>query len=189
MKPPRIAALVLVLTVTPLESLLGQSCWRGRPLPDCRSFWITENGPRLGSQEAFGVFGTVTAFGHMRSQSDRRAIGGTLQFTSGSDQGTYRLAIMPRYRRWISRAVSADVGVGVALLGEGESAFGFKGVSVLAALDYADIVAITADLETRHGTSQGTQTAATLGVRFGSYLGPVAATASLVLGLLAGDGS
>lgn len=185
---PVLLAIVLAL-VTP-SGTSAQTCWRARPAPRCSFFWITESGPRFGNHEAFveGHLGSATAVGLMTNRSASIAFGATLELTTGSESGTYRLAVMPRFRRWLTPAIALDLAGGVALLGEGERAAGFKGVSGLVAVSVADFVVVAAEVEMRHGLSIGTQTAATIGVRFGSYLGPPVAVASLVLGVLAGGG-
>jgi hypothetical protein len=169
----------------------AQTCWRGRQLPECRRFWITESGPRFGNHEALagGHMGSANALGLMVNRSPGVALGGTLELTTGSETGTYRLALMPPYRRWIGSALALDLGLGVAFLGEGTQAAGFKGVSAFAALNHRDLVAVTAELESRRGTSFGTQTVTTVGIRFGAYLGAIVAVASAAWGVVVATGA
>lgn len=186
-----VAHLAIPLALSAPCGASAQTCWRARPLPACSWFWITESGPRFGPHEAFadGALGSATAVGLMTNRTAAVALGATLELTTGSESGTYRLAVMPRFRYWLTQAVAIDLAAGVALLGEGERAAGFKGVSGLAGFSLGDIAVLVGEIETRHGTSLGTETAGTFGVRFGSYLGPPVAVASLVLGLLASAGT
>lgn len=177
-----IAAAALLLCAMPGAA---QTCWRGRQWPACRRFWITESGPRFGNHEALAShrLGSANALGFMVNRSSGAALGGTIEFTTGGETGTYRLAVVPRYRRWVGGGTALDLGVGVAVLGEGTQAAGFKGVSALAAVNYRDLVALTAEVESRRGTSLGTQTVATIGIRFGAYLGAIAAAVSAAWGV------
>lgn len=165
---------------------MAQSCWRGRPLPACRSIWITESGPRVGAHEAFsnGHVGSASAVGLLVNRSPRAAVGATLDFSTGSESGTFRLAFVPRYRRWLSEAVALDIGAGIAFLGEGTQAAGYKGLTALAALNYRGLVSLTAALESRRASGFGTQTAATIGVRGTGWLGALAAVGSGAWGVL-----
>jgi len=183
-----LCAAALLLSAT---AAAAQTCWRGRQLPACRRFWITESGARFGRYESFANHhvGSASALGLMVNRSPGAALGATLEFTTGGESGTYRLAVVPRYRRWISGAVAFDLGLGVAVLGEGERAAGFKGMSALAALNYRDLAMVTAALESRRGTSTGTQTVGTVGIRCGAYLGALVALASAAWGVVVASGS
>jgi hypothetical protein len=166
--------------VTPSPAL-AQRCWRGAPAPRCHTFLITESGPRLGTHEAFGSVGSATALGVMVNRTSRTALGGALELSTGSEAGTYRLAIVPRYRRWLGRD-AVEIGLGVAVLGEGDPAFAFKGVTGTVALSLGDLVALVLEVERRRGVTP--PTAASVGVRLGSYLGPPAALLTLAVGVV-----
>src|SRR5437764_874817 len=82
-----------------------RDCYRGRPLPPCRSFWITE----------FGLLGRLNALpeprttvdpffrwevGGMQNRNERTAFGATIVIEA-DDLGS-RYGITPRYRRWLA---------------------------------------------------------------------------------------
>ena len=183
----RVAAAILLAAMPAVAR--GQSCWVVKP--NCRTFWITESGPRVGNHEAFvnRHVGSATAVGLMVNRSPRWAWGGAIELSTGSESGLYRLALVPRYRHWLGPQVALDIGAGIAVLGENEPAAGFKGVTGLAAIGYEPWVALTAQVETRNDFSDGTHTAGSIGVRFGGWVGPLVALGSLVWGFFASAGS
>src|SRR2546429_9638941 len=79
-------------------------CFRGRPLPHCSSFWITEFGigARLSSDRSAGgpLFGWE--LGGMKNQGRKNAFGAAL-FVEASGEGG-GLGVRPRYRRWLDPA-------------------------------------------------------------------------------------
>jgi len=164
-------------------------CWLARV--DCHTYWITESGPRAGTQEAFGDqhLGSATAVGLMVNHAERWALGGAVELSTGSDAGLYRLTIMPRYRRWLGRQVGLDLGAGIAVLGENDPAAGFKGVTGLAAVAVGPWVSLTAQVETRNDFSDGTHTTGSVGLRAGGWAGALVALASLLLGVAASASS
>ena len=104
-------------------------CWRGKPLPQCRSFWITE----MAGEYAFVTtktnyrltFGShveaiskaddsaqlLWRIGPMFNTAPSRAIGVTLSAGTVIEGG--REAIELRRRRWISAEQSVDFSAGV----------------------------------------------------------------------------
>jgi hypothetical protein len=103
-------------------------CWRGKPLPQCRSFWITEMAGEyafvttrtnytltFGSQVEPTSKSDETAqllwrVGPMFNTSPSRAIGVTLSAGSVNEGG--REAIELRGRRWLGVGQSVDVSAG-----------------------------------------------------------------------------
>jgi hypothetical protein len=97
------------------EPLAAQACFRGRPLPRCRSFWITEadGGARLAGHGARGGELDVqlgVEVGWMRNLSSRTAIGGGV--AAGWD-GVAFASLRPRYRRWLTPVLALDASPGV----------------------------------------------------------------------------
>ncbi len=105
------------------EPQLG--CFRGRPLPACKSFWIFEM--QLGVpvaqtsrtvQPAGHLAVDVTAFpavfewniGHMSNVGDDWALGGLL--TVGTGSGGPLTGFKARVRRWVGTNVSAEAEAG-----------------------------------------------------------------------------
>ena len=104
-------------------------CWRGRPIPSCTSFWITEFGydaivgttqTRLVDNVAPGGPYTydiqdfdsrfVWTVGPMFNTSPRTAIGGTVSIAPVN--GGARVAIEGRRRWWIPEGMALDVSAG-----------------------------------------------------------------------------
>jgi hypothetical protein len=148
---------------------------------------ITEAGPRLGTREPYGELGYAVALGFMvNGPVGRLGLGGAVQVTTSEEGGTYLLTLMPRVRRWLQPAVALDAGAGLAFLGPGDSPVGAKGAAAFLALNYRDLTALAAGLDhefPRVGIRA--RTSASLGVRFGSFLGPPVALISLALGAAA----
>jgi len=175
----------------------GQSCFRGRPLPHCRSFWITEAGYAIrmtagNSPFESGPSDTYVAtleLGRMRNVSDRFAIG------LGLGAGTFNavhLAVKPRVRYWVTRDVALDVSPGWRFNGRvGGTAF--TGDASIMFQDRAGVFAHT--VSTTIATySPDTQTpslrqrlAVLLGVRLGSKLGVAGAIGDGLAAVIAGS--
>jgi hypothetical protein len=142
---PRSLALVAALAVaTPLAAQSDTTtripphlCWRGKPLPECTSFWITEFGvdattwsthttvtENLGGGDVYRS--TVRDFdsrfvwtlGPMFNTGPRTALGGTVSISPLGDG--YRAAIEARRRWWTSSGLALDVSGG-ALRMNGQS--------------------------------------------------------------------
>jgi hypothetical protein len=101
-------------------------CFRGRPLPACRSFWILEmqgSQPMLQSERTLGFSGgyalTQGAFdhvlewnlGHMVNLGPELAVGGVITVGTGGDGPFTGLKV--RGRRWLSPDVSVEVEGGI----------------------------------------------------------------------------
>src|SRR5205085_889293 len=108
-------------------------CWRGKPLPKCGSFWVTEAGyelnvssthtreapvgaPAIGSTNTFKDFDSrfIWTIGPMFNAGPRRAIGGTLSL-SPFNQGA-RVAAEARRRWWTQDGNALDLSAGVVRL-------------------------------------------------------------------------
>jgi hypothetical protein len=105
----------------------GGNCFRGRPLPECRSFWITELGyfrtslstesPTTAnpSGEATLKSHTAAALGVMRNRSANRADGYTAEI--GFNNRGIRVAGSRRYRFWMPSQQQVDVSAGAVHTG------------------------------------------------------------------------
>ncbi len=184
---PAFGLISLTLILFFAQSGRGQCFWRARPLPDCRSFWFVESGPRLGTREAFAGFGHVLALGYMRNRQPDYALGVGIEFSTGSQSGLYRLAVMPRYRHWFSPDWAGDAIFGLAILGEGDPPVGYKGLSAGVALNYRNLIALNAGVETRR-LGYTTQHSFSMGLRFGSYLAIAEMSVVIVLIILLARG-
>jgi hypothetical protein len=104
-------------------------CWRGKPAPECSTFWITEvgfdavflsseqsvvesAGPGYTATYTLRDFGSRVAWtiGPMFNAGPLRAVGGTVSF-SPFNQG-YRAALEARKRWWTSESSSLDLTAG-----------------------------------------------------------------------------
>lgn len=97
-------------------------CFRGRPLPDCRSFWIVEmqgstplaqtergvtwSGGQTVAREAFDHV-LEWNLGHMANLTPTFALGGVVTAGTGSDGPFTGLKL--RARRWLTSEVSLEV--------------------------------------------------------------------------------
>lgn len=135
-----IASLLLVTTTasqaqTP-DTGSSRECFRGRPLPTCKSFWITEAGyaGRLTSGDEFrpsdgsststpgGSLLATLELGYMWNVGPRLALGGGVG--AGTFEGIY-FAVKPRVRFWASPDVAIDLEPSIRLnQGPGTSRLG-----------------------------------------------------------------
>ena len=102
------------------------TCFRGRPLSRCKSFWILEFSylQRLDTKPSGWVHQSGTWYltgdiGHMVNISQSTALGATLFLGGDDDSG--RMGIIPRFRYWFgpgnsgSRPVRLDISAGPLL--------------------------------------------------------------------------
>src|SRR2546430_13040187 len=118
----------------------AHDCYRGRPLPPCRSFWITE----------FGLLGRLNALpeprttldpffrwevGGMQNRNERSAFGATIVVEA--DDLRSRYGVTPRYRRWLAPGLALDLSAGVLVAGSDDFQFpGFVGQVAVLGGDY-----------------------------------------------------
>ena len=190
-----------VLAVAPFSSVTAQeatqveqgqsrSCFRGQPLPTCKSFWITEAGYgyALTSPTQWGGEGRHYAtweLGWMTNLTERWAVGGTFLAGIAFGEGT-RVGVKPRFRRWLNRSTSVELSPGILLGGSGDVQFpGFTGhVSV----NLQDRLVFTSQLDVFNklpGSVDDKDVAWYAGIKLGSKPGIIAtgveAAATLVL--------
>jgi hypothetical protein len=136
----RLAVLALIAVVPGgAKDLAAQTrapdplCWRGRPLDRCKSFLLLEfSAPRhlagtrldpIVAEQGYGHprwdQGLASQFmfdvGYMRNVGPRSAVGGTVEvgFVVDDPRTVGMFGATARYRRWLTRRVSADGAVGV----------------------------------------------------------------------------
>jgi hypothetical protein len=131
-----IAAVVLLVSLAAPLRAQHAVCFRGRPLPQCRAFWLTEFGLSLPD----GPF--VWELGGMRNVGTHSAVGGTLYLRV--DGGT-AYGVKPRFRRWLSPVVALDVSPGIIILAGARSSVGFAGH---VGVSLADLLALSIQAET-----------------------------------------
>jgi hypothetical protein len=176
MTPLRSLSTLSVLLLCTPALAHTQSCFRGRPLPTCRTFWVTESGI---AKRASGDILATAELGLMRNRSDRTALGATAVFALG-DQLTGSTDVMfgvkARYRRWLSPTTSVEVAPGALFVPERRKV----ALTAHAAFNLSDYAAVTAQV-----LGGGNDVGVYVGVKAGSYPGVVGAIAAplVVLGL------
>lgn len=163
-------------------------CFRGRPLPRCRRYWVTEMGysRRLTSSASRGGEGAwyVTAeLGHAWNLDTRHALGGTLFF--GFDDDGSRWGLRPRVRRVITGGLAVELAPGVLLAGSDRVEPRFPGFSGQVSVDFGNLFAVTTQLEVLRRQGAPTRVEWFGGVRGGSYLGIIVIPAVAILALIA----
>jgi hypothetical protein len=158
----------------------ARGCYQARPLPACRSFWITEFGASWYGESPGGGGRTPDRrrviysweFGYMRNRAANDAAGATL-FLSSNDQ-FMRSGIRVRYRRWLSDAIAADIAPSLIVLQASDDleVRASPGASLQGSLALRGWLALTTELETTRG---GVRVLS--GIRVGSYPGAAAALA------------
>jgi len=96
------------------------ACFYGRPRPRCCSYWVIESSYKTrvsGSliREDKSDFVLSADLGYMVNLGARASLGGTV-YLSGDDDGA-RLALRPRYRRWLDPEFVLDISPGIIVAG------------------------------------------------------------------------
>jgi hypothetical protein len=188
----RVLALIGLLLPAPIEAQQSRAfCFRGRPLPKCQSFALTE------VTGAFRVVGTsytdargghardltewfTAGLGYMRNRDSVHAIGLTLE--AGGSGGGSRLAATVRRRTWRTANVHSDFSAGPLIAQERPSDLsgtkaGF-GITVQAAVGAADLVGVLVSADAIHVQNRNA-VALHIGARLGSYAAIGASAAAL----------
>lgn len=176
-------------------------CWRGRPAPECTTYWITEFGvdasmsstqrivsDNLGGGDVYRYaqrdFDSrfVWTIGPMFNTRPRAAIGGTVSINPLG--GHYRAAVEVRRRSWLADGMGFDLSAGALKMGvpnrTGTSYRDEYGLTAGGLVVGADLINVNGrvDLLVSGGKARlGTS----VGVGGGSY---VAVIGSVALGLL-----
>ena len=135
--------LVLTLCFAPRQVLVAQessTCFRGRPLPRCSVFWLTEFGvaPRLTPDGRDDGPLYTWELGLMKNAGRRDALGGSF-FIEGADDGA-GWGIRPRYRHWLNSRFSVEVAPGLMLRHSSYTSVAFSGQ---VAINFSDYLALT----------------------------------------------
>ena len=131
-------------TTTP-ERKYCNTCFRGKPKPDCCSFFIFESGwmfnlGRGGYREGKATYLFTADLGLMFNNNNRKAWGGSIHLAA-DDDGT-RFGIGPRYRLWLTKSVAFDLSPkimfgGGANLGVHRT---FPGFAMSASISLSDLI-------------------------------------------------
>lgn len=176
----------------------GGNCFRGRPLPECRSFWITELGyfrTALGSESPTTAnpsgedalkSHTALAVGLMRNRSATRADGYTAEL--GINNRGLRVAGSRRYRFWLPSQQQLDLSLGAvhtSVRGFTRGKAPGNGLTADVSYGLADLVAGTLRADVVRA-DRHTFGAVYTGVKVGSYSTLLAGVgAVLYIGILA----
>jgi len=151
----------------------GHACYQPRPMPVCRSYWVTEFGgafysapPKGGRTPDRRRFVVTWEAGYMRNRSSNDAVGATVFLTS-NDQ-LMRSGVRARYRRWMADGVAADIAPSLIVLQADDDleVRARPGVSLQGGLNLGRWVGLTSEIE---ATGGGVRLLS--GVRLGSYAG------------------
>ena len=124
-KLPKSIALAVLLAAAPPPIVLAQTpprsandpCFRARPAPECRVFFMTNAGGYIKPARINGgsPLRAIVDWGVMVNVSPRDAIGGSWFVTLDEDDFTTGPVV--RYRRWFEGDRSLDVALGTPLAG------------------------------------------------------------------------
>lgn len=156
--------LIALLIISP--ALHAKIHFRGKPLPKCKWFFITEAGGFLTKEVDFFEFGLTSEFGLMYNLNKRSALGATIFHQFRADLNGMGFKV--RYRHWLNSSFSFDISPGLWLWSEcGHLTFtGHVG------LNYKDWVALIAQIDNHRGILFSRKVFS-LGIKFGSYPGIV----------------
>jgi len=182
-----VSALTLMLSIGWLHPAAGQTCFRGRPRPGCSGFLVLEftgavrlnDKPSQTDQNA-GFF--IWSGGYLQNVGSQDAVGAAFKLTADSDGHRYGPVV--RYRRWLSGSSSIDFAPGLFVGGQ-DNFIGLRFPSPTAdvALNYGDRVGLALGVDALRQADGGTQWQGHAGLRFGTWLAPIA---TVGLGLLIG---
>jgi hypothetical protein len=176
----------------------GKAYFRGRPLPECKEFWILEE---HFEQKLTGNFNsnhdgnTFLSFdvGHMFNLSRHHALGGSFYFTA--DDSRNHLGIRFRHRYWITNKLAWDLAPGIVLSSETDNFYNgrtqFPSVTVSSFLYISDLAAFHLTFEafkikaTHEWQTNRNVTLLYGGVTLGSYPAAVGIVATVVVALIA----
>ena len=136
--PSTASSQVVTPRTTPSEPTLEQpSCFRGRPLPRCGNFWLTEFGvATVVSNNPNGLSGGLFTWevGRMRNVGSRYALG----IAAFGELGTPSsgIGVRPRLRVWLGGNTSIDIAPGAVVVGSNTGP-AFTGHVALNLADYA----------------------------------------------------
>ena len=150
------------IAAAPSPSRAGP-CFRGRPLPECESFLLTEvtYAERMNDRSDDGVHSATGEFGWMRNKNERWAIGAAAFIgIRGSFSTQLRAGSEIRVRRWLADGRCLDIASG-ALVSGGSSGTKFGGFGQVS----------YNMLDRFHLTSRWEYTPAPLQKAFGWYIG------------------
>ncbi|MFL5383617.1 MAG: hypothetical protein ACJ8GN_13950 [Longimicrobiaceae bacterium] len=167
----------------------GRACFQPRPMPVCRSFWVTEFGVQYFVNRPPGIdserrlLGTWE-LGWMRNRASGDAVGGSI-FLSTNDHA-HRSGVRARYRRWMAGETSLDLSPALIVFQSDEDleVRTELGAALQLAVSHHDWIGLTTQVEAASGGVR-LQT----GVRLGGFPGVAAGVGLPLVALLGADDS
>ena len=153
--PARVLTAMFIASLTQAmlpPAYASSLCWSGKPMPECRTFLVTELGvygrldedPTMAANNALFL---SLDLGLMKNISPTTAVGFTAY--GGSGDAHARVGVRFRYRRWLSRNTSLDLAPGVIVYGSEDGGYTHQvpGAILGATWNWRDWVAIGVEVE------------------------------------------
>jgi len=174
----KLLVFILLFTLVFFPSILQAKIYfRGKPLPECKWFLITEAGVTMEMSKDSGKFGFNLDFGAMYNLNKHSALGATF-FAVFNDCSFTGFKI--RYRHWLSSSFSLDISPGLSIWGGGKH----PQFTAHVGLNYKDLVALIGQVNISRHTYIDSQLKSkkhfSLGLKFGSYAGSAITVASAI---------
>jgi len=152
----------------------GKACFQPRPLPVCRSFWVTEIGVQWFVSQPPGVneqrrWLASWELGWMKNRAAGDAVGASV-FIAANDNAM-RSGVRARYRRWLGSESALDISPALIVFqaDDDQEVSARLGAALQAGVTFHDWIGLTSQVEAAEG---GVRFLA--GVRVGGYPGAVA---------------
>lgn len=194
--PIRATALAAVMTISSVLPSAAEEprsmTWRGRPLSETRSFWISEfgiggrlneSGNAARADNLFAEYATLE-LGPMVNVTSRIAVGGTASLRGSGEAG---VGVNARVRWWLDRKWALDLSPGVIIGGSsGDSRYDltYPSATGRVSLSYGDWVGVTAGSEQIRIHGGASEVDWFAGVYLGSYPGAIVSGLFMVASLL-----
>jgi hypothetical protein len=189
MPRPRCSLLLAYLALSGRPTVAhSQYCFRGRPAPHCQSFMLLEFAPtvRLNAKAPptdGAPLVTTWTIGTLWNVGARSAFGGVASLTADGDG--HRVILGVRYRRWLAKLRSVDLSAGYVVAAKKDD-FGrpkLRSPSMAAelALQSGDRIGLVLGLERLRRTDGALSWESHAGLRFGTWLAPLATVGLLLV--------
>ena len=152
-------------------------CFHPKAKPECGSFLITEFGYAYRFDRSSDNRQYLTwELGWMMNRNKRSALGGTVLF--GLDQGfeNSRFALKPRFRWWLTKTESLDLGAGILLPAGKNHSFISPSYTGHVGFNVGDSFALTGQVEISRRAKTGTDVAWYGGFKLGTPVGAITGT-------------
>jgi hypothetical protein len=155
----------------------GKACFQPRPMPVCRSFWVTEFGVQWFLSQPPGVtdqrrWMATWELGWMKNRSTHDAVGASV-FIATNDNAM-RSGVRARYRRWMGSESALDISPALIVFqaDDDQEVSANPGAALQAGVTFHDWLGVTSQVEAAEGGVRFL-----VGVRVGGYPGAAAGLA------------